>query len=188
LSIGEILRRVLAFFKALFLGERRIETRNESKAEPLTSDEISEHANVKAFLKAIRLGEGTTDPAGYYRIVGGQMFTDDSKHPGVKVWIPRYKVWSSAAGAYQIISPTWKGLVQQYGFTDFTPKSQDAAAVALIKGRGALNDVIAGRFTAAVRKCAAEWASLPGSTAGQRIESMEKVKQVYLDNGGTINE
>ena len=46
-----------------------------------------QNSNVTAFLKAIRLVEGTSDEAGYYRIVGGQTFTDDSKHPNVRVWI-----------------------------------------------------------------------------------------------------
>ena|SRR3990167_9984192 len=145
-----------------------------------------DNANVRAFLMAIRLGEGTTDDAGYYRIVGGQMFNDDSQHPNVRVFIKRYSVWSTAAGAYQIIGPTWRGLVKQYGFEDFSPDSQDEAAVALIAGRKALDDVMAGRFDEAVRKCSLEWASLPGSTAGQRIEDMASVKRVYTENGGTI--
>lgn len=142
--------------------------------------------NVQAFLKAIRLGEGTSDEAGYYRIVGGGMFDDDSRHPNVRVFIPRYNVHSTAAGAYQITNPTWRGLVKQYGFTDFTPETQDEAAVALITGRRAINDVCAGRFAVAVEKCAAEWASLPGSTAGQRTENFADVLKVYLDNGGIV--
>ena len=145
-----------------------------------------DHLNVGAFLKAIRLGEGTSDDLGYYRIVGGGSFSDDSSHPNKRVWIERYKVWSTAAGAYQIINPTWRGLVKKYGFTDFSQHSQDMAAVALIAGRHALQDVIAGRFYEAVDKCAAEWASLPGSTAGQRTEAIGNVLQVYLDNGGTL--
>lgn len=142
--------------------------------------------NVIAFLKAIRLGEGTSDDAGYYRIVGGQMFNDDTQHPNVKVFVKRYNVWSTAAGAYQIIGPTWRGLLKQYAFPDFSPDSQDEAAVALIAGRKALDDVKAGRFEEAVKKCSLEWASLPGSTAGQRTEDMESVKQVYIQNGGTF--
>lgn len=144
------------------------------------------HANVRAFLKAIRLGEGTSDEAGYYRIVGGGTFTDDSHHPNVRVFIPRYKVYSTAAGAYQIIRRTWDGLVRQYGFPDFSPERQNEAAVALIVGRRALDDVIAGRFKDAVGECAAEWASLPGSTAGQRTEDFEAVLAVYQQNGGTV--
>lgn len=142
--------------------------------------------NVTAFLKAIRLGEGTSGPLGYHTIVGGGSFSDDSHHPNVRVYIERYKVYSTAAGAYQIIRPTWDGLVRQYGFPDFSPECQDEAAVALIEGRRALDDVISGDFEAAVGKCNAEWASLPGSTAGQRTEKMEAVLAVYLANGGTV--
>jgi muramidase (phage lysozyme) len=145
-----------------------------------------QESNVKAFLKAIRLGEGTSDDMGYRRIVGGQTFSDFSKHPNVRVWIPRYEVWSTAAGAYQIIGPTWRGLVSQYQFPDFQPRTQDAACVALIAGRKALHNVIEGRFFDAVKKCSAEWASLPGSTAGQRVENIDAVKDVYLKNGGII--
>ena len=145
-----------------------------------------EQRNVQAFLKAIRLGEGTLDEAGYYRIVGGGTFTDDSAHPKVKVYIPRYDVHSTAAGAYQIIFPTWSGLCRQYDFPDFTPASQDEAAVALIAEKHALGDVKAGRLADAVAKCASIWASLPGSDAGQRTESFDAVELTYLQNGGTI--
>lgn len=142
--------------------------------------------NVRAFLKAIRLGEGTSDELGYYRLVGGGEFSDDSRHPNILVNIPRYNVKSTAAGAYQIINPTWRGLVKQYGFADFTPETQDLAAVALIVEKRALNDVLAGRIAEAVDKCSMIWASLPGSTAGQRVESFDRVLQVYIEAGGNI--
>jgi muramidase (phage lysozyme) len=146
-----------------------------------------EHKNVRAFLKAIRLGEGTDDgDAGFYRIVGGQMFTDDSVHPRVKVWIPRYSVYSTAAGAYQIIWPTWQGLCRQYGFTDFTPETQDEAAVALIAEKHALEDVMFGELERAIERCASIWASLPGSTSGQRQEQYEAVEAAYMAAGGVL--
>lgn len=148
--------------------------------------EALQETNVQAFLKAIRLGEGTSDELGYYRIVGGGSFSDDSKHPRIKVHIERYNVDSTAAGAYQIIWPTWQGLLRQYGFPDFTPECQDEAAVALIAEKRALDDVKAGRLAEAIAKCAPIWASLPGSTAGQRTESYDAVEQVYLANGGTL--
>lgn len=149
-------------------------------------DEALKNKNVQAFLKALRLGEGTLNDNGYTTIVGGGKFSDFSKHPEIRVKIPRYNVVSTAAGAYQIIKPTWAGLVKQYGFRDFTPLNQDRAAVALIAGRNALRDVVGGNFYVAVSKCAKEWASLPGSTAGQRVENIAAVKKVYLDNGGEI--
>lgn len=144
------------------------------------------NANVRAFLRAIRLGEGTSDEMGYYRIVGGGSFSDDSSHPNIKVYIKQYDVYSTAAGAYQIIRGTWNGLVRQYSFPDFSPECQDEAAVALIAEKRALDDVIAGRLEEAVEKCAPIWASLPGSTAGQRTESFDRVQQVYLSNGGVL--
>jgi muramidase (phage lysozyme) len=143
-------------------------------------------SNVIAFLRAIRLGEGTADELGYYRLVGGGEFSDDARHPNILVTIPRYNVKSTAAGAYQIINPTWRGLVKQYGFADFTPETQDLAAVALIVEKKALNDVLTGRLAQAVDKCAEVWASLPGSKAGQRTEPFDRVLQVYLEAGGNL--
>ena len=145
-----------------------------------------QNSNVQAFLKAIRLGEGTSDELGYYRIVGGGTFNDDTKHPNIKVYIKRYNVYSTAAGAYQIIVGTWNGLCRQYGFYDFTPETQDEAAVALIAEKRALEDVKAGRLEKAIQKCSSIWASLPGSTAGQRTEDYASVEKEYLDNGGVL--
>jgi lysozyme len=145
-----------------------------------------DNANVRAFLRAIRLGEGTSDEDGYGRLVGGGQFTDFSKHPRKLVWIKRYRVNSSAAGAYQILWPTWKALCAQYDFPDFSPASQDEAAVALIAGRDALYDVIYGRLAAAIDKCRLEWASLPGSPYGQRTEKYADVEAEYLKAGGTL--
>jgi muramidase (phage lysozyme) len=142
--------------------------------------------NVRAMQTAIAVGEGTDDDLGYYRIVGGKTFSDDSHHPNVRVYLPRYDVWSTAAGRYQIIYPTWRALQKQYGFPDFSPESQDEAAVALIAGRWALEDVIAGRFPDAIHKLAKEWASLPGSTAGQRIEDYSRLAEAYVSAGGTF--
>lgn len=147
---------------------------------------IANEPNMRAFLNAIRLGEGTQGEIGYYTIVGGQTFTDDSKHPKVLVTIPQYGVKSTAAGAYQIIWPTWQGLVRQYGFSDFTPETQDLAAVALIAEKKAVQDVLDGRLADAIKKCSTIWASLPGSTAGQRTESYEAVERVYLASGGVL--
>jgi lysozyme len=65
---------------------------------------------------------------------------------------------STAAGRYQIIKPTWLSLKSKLGLPDFSPASQDAAAIELIRQRGALADVQAGRIESAVNKCAKVWA------------------------------
>lgn len=143
-------------------------------------------ANVLAFLRAIRLGEGTSTDWGYRTIVGGELFDDMSDHPRKRVWIERYKVWSTAAGAYQFIAPTWDEMAAKYKLPDFSPHSQDLAAIGLIIRRGAIDDVVAGRIEEAIKKCRLEWASLPGSPYGQRTESLQRVLDEYVAYGGRL--
>lgn len=145
-----------------------------------------ENPNVQAFLRALRLGEGTADEDGYRRIVGGGLFTDFSRHPRRMKYIRRYGVWSSAAGAYQIIGKTWDGLVAEYHFPDFSPQCQDEAAVALIAEKRALRHVKEGRIETAVGLLRGVWASLPGAHGGQRQEPMEAVLAEYSKHGGTL--
>ena len=93
---------------------------------------------------------------------------------------------STAAGAYQFLSRTWDALVRQYGFKDFSPENQDKGAVALIIGRKALDDVIAGNIEQAIRKCNREWASLPGSPYGQPTRTLDQALETYRLAGGYL--
>ena len=147
---------------------------------------ISREPNVAAFLRALRLGEGTKDDAGYRRIVGGGMADSLADHPRKMVWLPRYGVNSSAAGAYQFLGKTWDGLVRQYGFPSFEPQWQDAGAVGLIIGRRALEAVRSGDIRAAIALTNKEWASLPGAPYGQRTEALDRVLLEYRKWGGTL--
>ena len=138
-------------------------------------------ANVQAFLALVRVGEGTSDAAGYSRLFGGAQFASFAKHPGVKV--PFGSSYSTAAGAYQILASTWAEISAQYALPDFSPASQDIAAVGLIKRRGALGDVLAGRMATAIQKCNREWASLPGSPYGQPTLTMERATLILAAQG-----
>lgn len=140
--------------------------------------------NVRAFLAAIRLGEGTKGPDGYRTMFTGKLFDSYDDHP--RQINHASGIDSTAAGAYQFLSRTWDGLVKQYGFTNFEPRTQDIACIALIHGRKALDDVVAGRIEQAVLKCNKEWASLPGSPYGQPVVTMEKFIAEYKANGGTF--
>lgn len=145
--------------------------------------------NVKAFLMVIRHCEGTSDPDGYRRHFGGDLFTSYADHPRVKKTYKLKKggtLTSTAAGAYQILEKTWNGLRKNHPgvFNDFEPVSQDRAAVELIRGRKALKDVVEGRFDTAIAKCSLEWASLPGSPYGQPVKTLEFCRQIYEQHGG----
>lgn len=156
-------------------------------------------ANVAAFLTMIEHAEGTArggrDP---YRTCYAYRHTirDLAEHPAVSgEWKgepldslgPQYAgLVSTAAGRYQIIRRTWLGARKALGLRDFGPASQDRAAVWLIKNRGALADVQAGRFAQAVDKCRAEWASLPGAGYGQPERKLGELQAAYTNAGGTL--
>lgn len=138
--------------------------------------------NVQAMLRVIRTGEGTADAGGYSRLFGGGTFTDFSDHPRQK--ITRWGITSTAAGAYQFLASSWDETKRVMGLPDFSPKSQDLAAVGRLAARNALDDVVAGRFTTAIKKINKEWASLPGSPYGQRTLQFGAALAIYQGTGG----
>lgn len=140
--------------------------------------------NVQAFLRTIRACEGTDGPDGYRMMFTGKLFNDMSQHPNQLNKANGYS--STAAGAYQFIFSTWKRLQLTLGLPDFSPESQDAAAVELIQEKGALGDVQAGNIEAAFAKLNKTWASLPGSPYGQPTKSTATASAYFTQYGGTI--
>jgi lysozyme len=140
--------------------------------------------NLKAFLIMIQYSEETLGKDAYRKLYGGGVFDDLSKHPNRPV--SKWGITSTAAGAYQILNKTWQGLAQELKLQDFSPQSQDRAAIELIARRKALDDVLAGRFAQAINKCRKEWASLPGAGYNQSEKSAGTLAQVYKAAGGTL--
>jgi muramidase (phage lysozyme) len=138
--------------------------------------------NVQAFLAM--LGEFEGGPEGYAALFGGGRFDSFADHPRTIVTAGGYS--SSAAGKYQILARTWDDVRGAIEAPDFTPYWQDVAAVYLIRRRGALADVMAGNFDAAIAKLGKEWASLPGSPYGQPMRSLADARAVYADAGGNV--
>ena len=145
-----------------------------------------EQQNIDAFLWAIRVSEGTDGLNGYSMLVGGGLFGSFADHPRVLVDLPNLRIKSSAAGAYQILRRTWDDVRGVIGAPDFSPPWQDRAAVELIRRRGALADVRAGRFATAIDKCKKEWASLPGAGYGQHENSLARLQNAYVSAGGML--
>ncbi|MGN6312870.1 MAG: glycoside hydrolase family 24 protein [Rhodanobacteraceae bacterium] len=129
---------------------------------------------------------------GYNVLVGGHLFDSYAHHPRIAVHT-RWG-WSDAAGRYQLMAAipgrietdTWDWASKAAGVNDFTPASQDRVCVYLVRHHGALEDVITGRFVAAVAKCRLEWASLPGAGYGQRENRITALQQAFVKAGGVL--
>lgn len=152
---------------------------------------MGKNTQLRAFLDMLAYSEGTdngrqpTNNHGYDVIVGGKLFYDYSKHPGVYVKLnPR--LTSSAAGRYQILEKFAKHYMEQLKLPDFGPASQDKIAIQLIKECKALDDIYAGRIHSAIYKCRSRWASLPGAGYGQHEQKVEKLIAVFKDAGGVV--
>jgi muramidase (phage lysozyme) len=151
----------------------------------MSNADALENPNVRAMLALIRKGEGTADAAGYSRLVGGGEFASFAGHPRIHVYIRRLNIWSTAAGAYQIRLPTWEEVRRTAALRDFSPRSQDLAAVQLIRGRGVLSAVMDGQLDAALEKLSYEWASLPPYRyAGQGTLTLANAKAFFVAAGG----
>ncbi|ADJ62419.1 glycoside hydrolase family 104 protein [Herbaspirillum seropedicae] len=145
--------------------------------------------NRRAFLGMLRFSEGTsnsptTRDRGYDQIVGRTRFTSYADHPRVRVWIPRIKNWSTAAGGYQLLMRYYDFYRKQLRLTGFGPDVQDAIALQQIDERGALPDIDAGRVAAAIAKCKNIWASLPGAGYGQFEHRYVDLEQAFTREGG----
>lgn len=172
---------------------------NDDSIPQYAETDMSADENLTAFLAVIRTGEGTSGANGYRTLYGGSLFTDMADHPSNLGWpgvvlpdnycagagLPK-GCKTTAAGAYQFLSSTWNEAKRALNLPDFSPESQDAAAIWLIQRRGAYDDVIRGNFDAALQKVAREWASLPGSPYGQPTLSLTRAQKVFTDNGGVI--
>jgi len=148
-------------------------------------------ANLSAFLFMIRSTEhvyprDVLNDAAYSIFYGGSKFSNFADHPvltGEKKGVPlpdhfctaaglKPGCVSTAAGAYQLIKGTWARLKAKLNLPDFSPLSQDQAAVALLDESGALDLIYAGDIEGAIKKASRIWASLPGSTAQQNPKAL----------------
>ena len=141
----------------------------------------------RALLNTIRYAEGTWKDGqdkGYQIMYGGGKFQDLSRHPE-RVIVKRYS--SAAAGAYQFLPKTWKGVAKELRLASFEPRHQDQAALHLVERRGALNEIDQqGLTTDAMAKLAPEWASFPTkagrSAYGQPVKSHQELATFYSSN------
>lgn len=152
-----------------------------------TPEPVADHEaqNVAAFLMTIRYAEGTAGPDGYRMLFGGSLFDSYDGHPQIVIKAGKYR--SSAAGAYQILKDTWFNVIQPaLHLPDFSPASQDAGAIYLIRQKDAYDDVVSGRFAVAIEKVRKVWASLPGAGYNQPERSLDYLAEKFTSHGGVI--
>lgn len=148
--------------------------------------------NMNAFFATLGYSEGTdngrqpTKNKGYDVIVGGSLMTSYADHPRKLVDLPKLGIKSTAAGRYQILSKYYDAYKKQLRLPDFSPASQDAIALQLIRECKAVDDIEAGRIADAIHKCRSRWASLPGAGYGQHEQKLDKLIAVYKAAGGAV--
>jgi len=178
--------------------DMNVDTTAPTYAPPTASNDAD--TNVKAFLFTIRASEhrypnDVTNDAAYHIFYGGKRFYDMSDHPVLTGEIKPVPLpnnicaasglgpgcVSSAAGAYGFIKATWVRLRDKMQLPDFSPTSQDLAAVQLLDDIGALSLIQSGDIQGALKKASKVWASLPGSTAQQNPRTMQYVLDRFAE-------
>lgn len=158
---------------------------------------------LSAFLYMIRASEhvfprDVIDGDAYNIFYGGRKFRNLSDHPVITGEMQPVKLSdsicinaglkpgcvSTAAGAYQIIRPTWIRLKERLNLPDFSPASQDAAAIELLRESGALDAILDNDIETAIRKASKIWASLPGNTYKQAPKSLAYALDRYNEGLG----
>lgn len=159
------------------------------------------HKNLQAFLDMIAVSEGTKDIGedGYNVLVGSRaampiLFGSYADHPRARIQLraddkrtPRNEeLTSTAAGRYQILVGNYDAYKKTLKLPDFSPASQDAIAVQLIRECRAYDDILAGRIAAAIKACRSRWASFPGAGYKQPEHSLERLTTAFTDHGGRL--
>lgn len=140
-------------------------------------ESLLSNPNVRKMLDFIAEAEGVNHS--YNTLVGGTRFDSLDKHPNVLVTVNKKGLKSTAAGRYQFLSGTWRELAKKHNLKDFSERSQDIAALALIDENGQLQNVLNGDFRKAVDGLGKTWASMPTSTYGQPTKSWDSVDNFF---------
>jgi len=137
--------------------------------------ELYKDPRVKSYLDIIARTEHRTKDVnnkdlyrrqfGYGAVEGRTFSLAEGGHPGEFFNVEGQELDTSAAGKFQITYTTWKDFTSQYSFlnrNDFGEKSQDLAAVAILKKEGAIKPILNNNIAEANAAASNRWASLPG--------------------------
>lgn len=94
---------------------------------------------------------------------------------------------STAAGRYQVLNRYAVIYIAQLKLPDFSPISQDLIALQQIRERSALPMIDAGDLLGAIEACSNIWASLPGNSYGQHVNTVADLQSAYQAAGGYLS-
>lgn len=134
-------------------------------------------ARLRAFMRMIRVGEGTTTALGYRTMFTGAIFDSFDEHPNQLH--TANNISSTAAGAYQFLYRTWRSLKLKLQLSNFSPNNQDLACIELIYEDHALQLILDGEINESINLCKSTWASLPGSPHGQPTQKLNNAILEY---------
>jgi muramidase (phage lysozyme) len=139
------------------------------KYKPVISWGISPRNNVTAMLDLIAWAEGTDSH--YNMIYTGAKFTDFSRHPDRVLCSAG--LCSAAAGRYQFMPATWETTRAKLNLPDFSPASQDKAAIQLMEDSGCYSAAVRGDVTEFADRCWVQWASFHGAN-GAKLDKRQR--------------
>lgn len=144
-----------------------------ARAEALLQDN-----RVRALLEVIAERESGGK---YDAWVGNKKFSGFAEHPG------KNSTGGSAAGKYQIISETWNSISNQLGLTDFSPLSQDLAAIALLQEVGAIHQLQLNNSLGAISLASTKWEALPHTAIGNDVVGLSYAHKKITPSYGYFN-
>jgi len=143
----------------------------------------------KAMLDSIAFAEGTSkyQNDGYNTMFTGKQFSGFKDHPRKLQTGGGYT--SDAAGRYQFLSTTWDPLAKKLGLEDFSPTSQDKAAIELSRQYDVTQELLQkeGMSMKVSSFLGRQWASFPGKTIGlgQPTQKLKEIQNVYQKSLGS---
>ena len=140
-------------------------------AKGVEAEKYLKNPKIRAFLDMIAEAEGwfyganNHRPPQYDEISGWLKVDDISSHPNKK------GSWSTAAGRYQFMPPDWAATKKATGVLDFTPRSQDIAAVYLLMTRNnIIGAILEDNIFEAIQRASGTWASLPDKNKSENAD------------------
>ena len=142
---------------------------------------------LSAFLSLIGWSEGSDYSTIVTGIDGPATFSDFSDHPFAPQFNRKPVQWqfnppeySTAAGRYQVLYHWWFAYKTELKLPDFSPPSQDAYALQILKERGAIPLITDGNIQGAIIACHGEWESFPGGVSqGNGPHTMGELLERY---------